>query len=74
MPQVARPSEGLAPVIRPGWTACAGTGEPLAPVRHREVEAMSGSDLGRIGLDLMLVGLAPYDGPDLFHSGGAFGA
>ena len=34
---------------------------------------MSGSDLGRIGLDLMLAGFA-YDGPDLFRSGGAFGA
>jgi hypothetical protein len=35
---------------------------------------MSGSDLGRIGLDLMLAGFAPYDGPDLFRGGGAFGA
>jgi hypothetical protein len=66
LPQVAQPSEGLASVIRPGRTAGAGTDEPLAPVRHREVGAVSGSDLGRIGLDLMLAGFAPYDGPDLF--------
>jgi hypothetical protein len=35
LPQVARPSEGLPPVIRRGWTARApGTDEPFAPVEN----------------------------------------
>jgi hypothetical protein len=38
LPQVARASRGLLLVIKPIRISRAGTDEPLAPVRHREVD------------------------------------
>jgi hypothetical protein len=62
---VAQPSGGLPPVIRPGWTACAGTDQPFAPIENRSLRTVAGSQLGGIGLDLMLAGFAPDDQPQV---------
>ena len=40
LPQVAQPSEGLPPVIRPARISRAGTDEPLAPIEDRSVRAV----------------------------------
>jgi hypothetical protein len=42
LPQVAGPSEGLPPVIRPARISHAGTDQPLAIIENRSVCAVSG--------------------------------
>ena len=45
--------------------------EPLAPIEDRRFGAVPGSDLSRVGLNLMLGGFAPDDEPHACRSGGA---
>jgi hypothetical protein len=47
LPQVAQPSEGLPPLIRPARISRAGTDEPLAPVDNRSVRAVFPGPSGR---------------------------
>jgi hypothetical protein len=45
LPQVAQPSGGLPPVIRPARTARAGTDQPFAPIEHGRFGAVASGHL-----------------------------
>jgi hypothetical protein len=65
---IATGSVGIAlPPCRPGHheidfsTTALGADQPLAPIEHRSVRAVSSGHLGGLGLDLMPAGFALND-------------